>query len=80
MSPQQPELPLGRGAGLMYNFSVEDVSQEHEKLAIAGLAFTTPLKDHPWGDKYFSIQDPNGIFLYIYSKCEPSEEFKRYFK
>jgi uncharacterized glyoxalase superfamily protein PhnB len=81
MPPQQPEQPLGRSAGLMYNITVEDVNQEYEKLANARLVFTTPpLEDQPWGDKGFSIQDPNGISLYIYSKHEPSEEFKRYFK
>ncbi len=39
-----------------------------------------PLEDHPWGDRGFAIQDPNGITLYIYSDREPSEEFKQYFK
>ena len=42
MSPQLPEQPLGDGAGLMYNFAVEDVIQEYEKLANAGLAVTAP--------------------------------------
>ena len=80
MSPQQPEQPLGSGAGLMYNFAVEDVNQEYEKLTEAGLAVIVPLEDHPWGDRGFAIQDPNGISLYIYSEREPSDKFKRYFK
>ena len=72
MFPQQPEQPLGSGAGLMYNFAVGDVNQEHEKLTDAGLAVIVPLEDHPWGDRGFAIQDPNGISLYIYSEREPS--------
>ena len=80
MSPQQPEQPLGSGAGLMYNFAVEDVNQEYEKLTEAGLAVITPLEDHPWGDRGFAIQDPNGISLYIYSERKPSDEFMQYFK
>ena len=80
MSPQQPEQPLSNGAGLMYNFAVENVDLEYEKLTAAGLAVIVPLEDHPWGDRGFAIQDPNGISLYIYSDREPDDEFKKYFK
>ena len=80
MSPQQPEQELSSGAGLIYNFAVENVDQEFEKLTEAGLTVVVPLEDHPWGDRGFAIQDPNGISLYIYSEREPSEEFKQYFK
>ena len=80
MSPQQPEQQLSNGAGLMYNFAVEDVDQEFRALTEAGLGVIMPLEDHPWGDRGFAIQDPNGISLYVYSDREPSEEFKQYFK
>ena len=80
MSPQQPEHQLSSGAGLMYNFAVENVDQEYEKLTNAGLAVIVPLEDHPWGDRGFAIQDPNGISLYIYSERELSDEFKQYLK
>ena len=79
MSPQQPEHQLSSGAGLIYNFSVDDVDKEHKKLTEAGLSVVVPLEDHPWGDRGFAIQDPNDISLYIYSEREPSEEFKQYF-
>ena len=80
MSPQQPEHQLSSSAGLIYNFAVDDVDQEHKRLTEAGLTVVVPLEDHPWGDRGFVIQDPNGISLYIYSEREPSEEFKQYFK
>jgi len=80
MSPQQPEHQLSSGDGLIYNFKVDDVDKEHKKLTDAGLAVVVPLEDHPWGDRGFAIQDPNGISLYIYSEREPSEEFRQYFK
>ena len=80
MSPQQPEHQLSSGAGLIYNFSVDDVDREYKKLTEDGLTVVVPLEDHPWGDRGFAIQDPNGISLYIYSEREPSEEFKQYFK
>ncbi|NNG02073.1 MAG: glyoxalase [Desulfobacteraceae bacterium] len=80
MSPQQPEHQLSNGAGLIYNFTVEDVDAEYETLTTAGLEVVVPLEEHPWGDKGFAVQDPNGISLYIYSEREPSEEFKPFFK
>jgi len=80
LAPQQPEHQLSSGAGLMYNFSVENVDEEYEKLTEAGLAVIVPIENHPWGDRGFAIQDPNGISLYIYSEREPNEEFKKYFK
>ncbi|MBT8332519.1 MAG: VOC family protein [Deltaproteobacteria bacterium] len=80
MSPQQPEHKLSSGAGLIYNFAVEDVNAEYERLAKEGLAVVVPLEDHPWGDRGFAVRDPNGISLYLYSEREPTEEFKQYYK
>lgn len=80
MSPQQPEHQLSSGAGLIYNFAVKNVDDEYKKLTEADLSVVVPLEDHPWGDRGFAVQDPNGISLYIYSLREPGEEFKKYFK
>ncbi len=80
MSPQQPEQHLSNSTGLMYNFSVNDVDAEHKRLSDAGLEIIVPLEDHPWGDRGFATQDPNGISLYVYEDREPSEEFKQYYK
>ena len=64
----------------MYNFTVDDVDREYKKLTGAGLVPAMPLEDHPWGDRGFAIQDPNGVMLYIFSLREPSAEFKQYYK
>ncbi len=80
MSPQQPEHQLCNSAGLIYNFKVDDVDSEHERIVGAGLDVLMPLEDHPWGDRGFAVTDPNGITLYIYSEREPGEEFKPYYK
>ncbi|NTW57372.1 MAG: glyoxalase [Chlorobiaceae bacterium] len=79
MSPLQPEHKLSSSAGLMYNFLVDDVDQEYMRLTGAGLTAVVPLEDHPWGDRGFSVQDPNGISLYIYSERSPTEEFRQYY-
>ncbi len=80
MAPQQPGQPTINPAGLTYNFAVDDVDLEYSKLTEAGLTPVMPLDDHPWGDRGFAVQDPNGVTLYIYSDREPSEEFKQYHK
>ncbi len=78
MAPQ-PNQPACNPGGLTYNFSVSDVDAEYQELTAAGLAAVMPLDDHPWGDRGFAVQDPNGIVLYVYSEREPSAEFKQYY-
>ncbi len=80
IAPQDPAPPACNPAGLIYNFAVDDVDSEYQRLTEAGLAPVMPLEDHPWGDRGFSILDPNGISLYIFSEREPAEEFKPYYK
>jgi uncharacterized glyoxalase superfamily protein PhnB len=79
MQPQG-NMPTFGGAGVMLNFKVDDVDTEHSRLTKAGLQVAMPLEDHPWGDRGFSIVDPIGNSVYIYSDREPSEEFKQYYK
>jgi len=78
MTPQGEQSACNT-AGLTYNFSVADVDAEFQSLVASGVAVIMPLEDHPWGDRGFAVQDPNGVVLYIYSEREPSAEFRQYF-
>ncbi|WP_321365716.1 VOC family protein [uncultured Desulfuromusa sp.] len=78
MQPQEG-MPTFNGAGVMLNFKVDDVDAEHTRLTKAGLQTAMPLEDHPWGDRGFSIIDPIGNSVYIYSDREPADEFKQYY-
>jgi uncharacterized glyoxalase superfamily protein PhnB len=80
MSVQQPHHKLSSSDGLMYNFKVNEVDAEHKRLSAAGLPVIIPLENHPWGDRGFGVQDPNGIALYVYQEMEPSAEFRQYYK
>ncbi len=80
MSPQGEDMPSFNEKGVTLNFKVDDVDAEYARLTRAGLDVVMPLEDHPWGDRGFSVTDPIGISLYIYSDREPSEEFRAYFK
>lgn len=79
MKPQG-DMPEFNGAGVTLNFKVDDVDAEYERLIKAGLQTAMPLEDHPWGDRGFSVIDPIGNAVYIYSDREPSDEFKQYHK
>ena len=80
MAPQNPQHKLSKSDGLSYNFHVMDANEEYQRLTAAGLQVIIPLEDHPWGDRGFGVQDPNGITLYFYHDTEPSPEFKQFYK
>nr|WP_321460288.1 VOC family protein [uncultured Vibrio sp.] len=75
----QENMPVFGGKGVMLNFNVPDVDDEYSRLTKAGLQIIMPLEDHPWGDRGFSVLDPIGNSVYVYSDRDPSGEFKQYF-
>ena len=79
MEPQN-DMPVFSGKGVTLNFRVDDVDAEHARLTEAGLGTAMPLEDHPWGDRGFSVIDPIGNSVYIYSDRKPSDEFRQYYK
>ena len=78
MQPQEG-MPVFAGTGVMLNFKVDDVDAEHARLVEAGLKVAMPLEDHPWGDRGFSVTDPIGNAVYLFSDREPADEFKQYY-
>ncbi len=79
IEPQQGMAPFA-GVGVMLNFKVAEVDQEYQRIVDAGLPIVMPLEDHPWGDRGFSVVDPLGNTVYIYSDRKPTEEFKHFYK
>lgn len=79
MEPQG-DLQVYGGTGVVLNFRVADVDAEYQRLTGAGLSVTMPLEDHPWGDRGFSVLDPLGTSIYIYSEREPAEAFRQYYR
>ena len=78
IQPQEGMTIFG-GAGVILNFKVDDVDSEYSRLSKTGLTVAMPLEDHPWGDRGFSVIDPIGNSVYIYSDRDPSDEFKQYY-
>lgn len=68
--PDHPsQQPLFRGAfegqGMFLTIEVEDVDQKYKELKEKGADIKIELRDEPWGDRHFAIEDPNGVGIDI---------------
>lgn len=76
--PLADERPF-RGHGLAYGIEVDDVDAEYERIATSGVDTDGPPRDNPWGNRSFTLVDPNGIALHIHQTIEPAPEYRSYF-
>jgi len=53
------------GQGMYLTIEVERVDEWYVKLKDKGAELKVDLRDEPWGDRHFTIQDPNGIAIDI---------------
>ena len=60
------------GAGMFLTIEVEEIDSLYEKLIREGLGIKVEIRDEPWGDRHFAIEDPNGIGIDIVKYYEPS--------
>ncbi len=78
VAPQSPEDKPSDSTGLGFNFNVDDVDLAYQEITRAKLNIVMPIQDHPWGERGFGIEDPNGLTIYICSVTgEPTDEFKQ---
>ena len=76
----QPDLPAGEkfaGKGMILSFEVADADAEYARLKNAGAIICEELKDKPWGERSFVINDPNGVHLYIYKSIPPTPDYQQ---
>lgn len=79
----QPDLAAGEkftGKGMILSFEVEDVDAEYARLKKIGIMICEELKDKPWGERSFVINDPNGVHLYIYKSIPPTPDYQRIYE
>ena len=63
---QQPLFqPPFRGKGVYLTMEVDDVDAWYERLKAEGIDIKINLRDEPWGDRHFAIEDPNGVGIDI---------------
>lgn len=61
-----------QGKGVYLTIEVEDVDKIYKDLKNRGVEIKIDIRDEPWGDRHFAIQDPNGIGIDIV-KYSPSK-------
>lgn len=61
------------GKGVYLTIEVEDVDKVYELIRSKGVAIEIEIKDEPWGDRHFTIIDPNGIGIDIVTYTKPEE-------
>jgi uncharacterized glyoxalase superfamily protein PhnB len=62
--------------GTTLNLMVEDVDTCWEELRKSELTFVEEITDHEWGDRAFSLYDPIGNLVYVYSERPLHEKYK----
>jgi uncharacterized glyoxalase superfamily protein PhnB len=53
------------GKGLLVVFVVENIDAEYERLRSENVPIITPIETEPWGERYFQVEDPNGIIIQL---------------
>lgn len=61
--PSQQSLfqPAFGGQGVYLTIEVDDVDKLYEEIRNKGIDIKVEIRDEPWGDRHFAIQDPNGV-------------------
>ena len=54
-----------QGQGMYITIEVDDVDVIYKKIQKKGVPVKIELRDEPWGDRHFAIEDPNGIGIDI---------------
>jgi uncharacterized glyoxalase superfamily protein PhnB len=81
MLPHQPTQPEAfqdgfSGQGIILSLEVDDVDQAYAEARENGLNIILSLRSEDWGQRHFSVQDPNGIYLDVVQAIAPTEEYQ----
>lgn len=69
---EPPALPAFQAkSGIFLTLRVADAETEFKKMKALNVTLVYDLKLEPWGQKRFSIQDPNGLFIDVVEQTEP---------
>ncbi|EYF00809.1 VOC family protein [Chondromyces apiculatus] len=58
-------------AGVIVAFVVTDLAAEEARLRSEGVTITMPLREEPWGERLFQVQDPNGVTIELVEWVTP---------
>jgi len=61
------------GQGMYLTIEVDNVDKIYNELKKKGVEIKIEIRDEPWGDRHFAIEDPNGIVIDIVKYTPPQE-------
>ncbi|OJJ23784.1 glyoxalase [marine bacterium AO1-C] len=71
---QQPLFqPTFGGKGVYLTIEVDDVDTIYQQLKAKGAVIKIDIRDEPWGDRHFAIEDPNGVGIDIVKHTPPQK-------
>ncbi len=71
---QQPLFqPRFKGEGRYLTIEVDDVDGLYKQIKDKGVDIKIDIRDEPWGDRHFAIQDPNGIGIDLVKYTAPNQ-------
>ncbi|OCK53073.1 glyoxalase [Chryseobacterium sp. CBo1] len=62
-----------QGQGMYLTIEVDDVDGLYKRIKNLGIEIKLHIRDEPWGDRHFAIEDPNGIGIDIVKYIEPEK-------
>ncbi len=70
---QQPLFQAAfEGQGMYLTIEVDDVDALYSSIKQKGVDIKIDIRDEPWGDRHFAIQDPNGIGIDLVRYTAPN--------
>ncbi|HEB93243.1 MAG TPA: glyoxalase [Gammaproteobacteria bacterium] len=64
------------GDGVIFSLEVNDADSAYTHAKNSSLDIVLALRSEEWGQRHFSVKDPNGIYVDIVQATEPSEEYQ----
>lgn len=61
------------GQGMYLTIEVDDVDSIYNNLKNKGVPIKIDIRNEPWGDRHFAIEDPNGVGIDIVKYSPPNE-------
>ena len=62
------------GQGMYLTIEVNDVDSIYNELKKKGVPIKLEIRNEPWGDRHFAIEDPNGIGIDIVKYSPPQDK------
>lgn len=63
-----------QGQGIYLTIEVEDADKVYAELKQQGVEIKIDIRDEPWGDRHFAIEDPNGVGIDIVRYRAPESQ------